>query len=428
MGIFSVKKTTEQFIKEANQKHNNFYNYSKTIYTGNKNKIIIICPTHGEFKQEAKSHLMGCGCPKCGIDKKTSNKENFIAKAKKIHNNFYSYNNFIYKNSRTKSWITCPVHGDFLQNPNNHLNGCNCPKCASNTTKTTKQFIEDAIKIHGDKYDYSLVDYKNAKTKVKIICPIHGDFLQNPNNHLQGHGCPKCTGKYKILEDFIQEAKQIHGDKYDYSLVDYKNVKTKVKIICLIHGVFNQTPDCHLQGQGCPDCGHNIRTTEQFIQEAKQIHGDKYDYNKSIYKKHNIKTEIICPIHGSFWQTPHHHLDGSGCPDCCESHGERDVAKYLTEHNLFFEREKKFNDCKNINFLPFDFYLPELNTCIEYDGRQHFESIEGWGGEKNLKEIQTRDQIKNKYCIDNNIKLIRIKYNENIEEKLSILLDKKSKK
>lgn len=157
-------------------------------------------------------------------------------------------------------------------------------------TITTEEFVKKAKAVHGDKYDYSLVDYKNNQAKVKIICPLHGIFEQYPENHIRKKsGCPECSRKIKReasnKEEFIKKAKEIHGDRYDYSLVEYKNSRIKVKIICPIHGIFEQAPGNHLLGAGCPDCsGRKRSTTEEFIQRAKAVHGDKYDYSLADYK------------------------------------------------------------------------------------------------------------------------------------------------
>jgi len=193
----------------------------------------------------------------------------------------------------------------------------------------TEEFVKKAKMIHEEKYDYSLVEYKNNRTKVKIICPIHGVFEQTPGSHLRGRGCIRCgiikngNNKRKTIKEFIIDAKSIHDDKYDYSLVEYKNSGTKVKIICPVHGIFEQRPRDHLSKKcGCPECGtirtayHKRLTMEKFIKKAKMIHGDKYDYSLVVYKNYGTKVKIICPVHGIFKQTPDHHLKGSGCSKC----------------------------------------------------------------------------------------------------------------
>ena len=194
------------------------------------------------------------------IYKKINYSEKFIIDAKNIHDNKYDYSLVDYVKSSIKIKIICPIHGEFEQKPTHHLSGNGCHKCAGDKTKILKQsnteeFIIKADKIHENNYDYSLVNYKNAHTKIKIICPEHGEFEQQPNNHLSGHGCSKCVGlNKKTNEQFIIDAKNIHSDNYDYSLVDYKNNCTKVKIICPVHGEFEQIPKDHLSGHGCPKC------------------------------------------------------------------------------------------------------------------------------------------------------------------------------
>jgi very-short-patch-repair endonuclease len=297
---------------------------------------------------------------------------------------------------------------------------------------TTKQFIEKAMKKHGDKYDYSLSVYNGGKSKIKIICPIHGLFTQEVRVHINnGSGCPKCANTIiakKISMDkkhFLNKSKKIHNNKYDYSLVEYKNAKQNIKIICKIHGIFEQTPSNHYKGLGCPKCGNIsksnklVKSTENFLIDAKKIHKNLYDYSLVEYKNAKQNIKIICKIHGIFEQTPNKHLQGQGCPICKVSRGEKEIRQILNNNNIKYKRQQVFDDCKNIRKLQFDFYLPEYNTCIEYDGEQHYKSIEYFGGVKSFKLRQKRDMIKNDYCKNNNIKLLRIKYDENIENKLT---------
>lgn len=282
-----------------------------------------------------------------------------------------------------------------------------------------EKFIEISKSIHNDRYDYSLVDYKGGRIDVKIICKEHGIFEQRPSNHIfNKQGCPKCYGNKKnTLQDFVKKSKEIHKDKYDYSLVDYKNNFTKVKIICPNHGVFEQKPINHtIQKQGCLKCsGKNTKTTEEFVSFAKSIHGDLYDYSLVKYISGNIKVEIICEKHGVFEQKPDIHTNRRhGCPKCKKSKGELQIIKTLNENKIQFIQQKEFDNCKDKNALYYDFYLPNHNLCIEYDGLQHFEPIEFWGGVENLEYIKKHDQIKTNYCKDNDIKLIRIKYNRKL--------------
>jgi len=241
--------------------------------------------------------------------------EKFILDAKRTHGDKYDYSLVEYANSATKIIIICPVHGKFEQMPYKHLEGKACPKCAGQN-KTTEEFIDEANNIHKGIYNYSVSDYKKAHIKIKIICNSHGIFTQKPSNHLLGQGCPKCGGKNKTTEEFIDEAKLLHGDKYDYSLADYKKSKSRIKIICSIHGVFEQNPNNHLSGAGCPKCDNKNKTTDEFICGAKEIHENKYDYSLVEYKKSKSRVKIICPVHGIFEQKPNNHLYGEGCPKC----------------------------------------------------------------------------------------------------------------
>lgn len=291
----------------------------------------------------------------------------------------------------------------------------------------TKIFIEKANMIHSFKYDYSLVNYQKSTIKVKIICPDHGIFEQEPSMHVsKKQGCPKCAGTQRMTREiFIEKANKIHSNEYDYSLVEYINNKTKVKIICKEHGIFESRPDNHLNKKsGCPKCANNILYTKKdFVDRCNLLHNNKYDYSLVEYRTAHFKIKIICPEHGIFEQMAMSHLRGIGCPICSESKGEKLLSNLLDSLSIKYVREKIFESCKYKNFLPFDFYLPEMNICIEYDGSQHYEPFEHFGGENGFEERKIKDQIKNEYCKNNTIKLIRIRYDDNInQERFEILL------
>lgn len=291
-----------------------------------------------------------------------------------------------------------------------------------------EQFISKASKVHGNQYNYDFVEYKNNYTKVKIICKKHRVFEQRPGDHLKGQGCPKCSainiGKAHISnkQEFIEKAAIIHNNKYNYDRVQYKGSHIKVEIGCPIHGPFQQMPWAHLAGAGCPLCG-NVSTGQnqilgkaEFVKRAKQIHGNKYDYSKSLYIDATTNITIICPIHGEFEQTPNNHINmKQGCPHCKESKGEKEVRKILDKFNIRYVSQYKFKGCKNKRALPFDFYLPDYNTCIEYNGKQHY-LYNGYFGEDSFKLTQETDNIKRNFCSLNNIKLIEIKYDEDVEK------------
>ena len=188
---------------------------------------------------------------------------------------------------------------------------------------TAEEFINAAISVHGDKYDYTKVIYHGHNIKVTIICPDHGEFLQTPSSHKAGSGCPICSPRSRhSSEQFINAARLIHSDKYDYSKVDYRNNKTKVTIICPDHGEFLQSPANHKQGNGCPSCGNRIiskknrKDVTEWVRECDALHDSRYDYALIDYIDNRTPLRIVCPDHGEFLQTPHDHRIGSGCPKC----------------------------------------------------------------------------------------------------------------
>jgi very-short-patch-repair endonuclease len=223
-------------------------------------------------------------------------------------------------------------------------------------------------------------------------------------------------------DQWLEKANLVHGNKYDYSLVDYLNSKSKVKIICSKHGIFEQVATEHTRGKGCRKCAYEKNgeacrlDPNLFIKKCKEVHNIIYDYSKVEYINAITKVEIICKKHGSFLQRPDLHLSGSGCPRCMSSKGEIAILSYLKCNDIKFIHQKQFDNCKNKIKLRFDFYLPEQNTVIEFDGTQHYyptsfssdKSKETM--DKNLQYNKERDKIKTQYCLDNNIRLIRIPY------------------
>jgi len=334
--------------------------------------------------------------------------ENFIAHAINVHGNTYDYSKVEYKGCNVKICITCPKHGDFWQKPSLHLRGHRCPKCFGTPQKTLDEFIRQAQEVHGNKYDYSKVEYKGNKEKVCITCPEHGDFWQTPNSHLRGSGCPACGGCQRITEQvFLERARIIHKDKYDYSKMDYIDSRTHICIICPVHGVFWQRPIAHLNGYGCAKCGGSLRLTKnEFIDKARIIHKAKYDYSKVEYVNYSTKVCITCPEHGDFWQTPNVHLFGGGCPACPQSQLEGEMRQFLVTNGILFEQEKGFRWLKYYRKMFLDFYLPEYKVAIECHGLQHFKSIDLFGGDEFFKLTQKRDRVKQRLCEKHGIKIL----------------------
>jgi very-short-patch-repair endonuclease len=440
----------DEIVKKAKLVHGDKYSYPEFDKISVLKKMKIICPIHGEFEQVVYAHLRGQGCPKCIGKRRNYTTENFIKDATEKFGDKFDYSKTVYTNRREKVCIMCKEliteenpTGEFWQYPFVHLKskngmpflgkrGVKYPKIENENEIEIKtaQFIEKARNVHGDKYDYSKAIYRGSKIKICIICPIHGEFWQMPTNHLKGCGCRKCVKKEKMnVNEFIEKAKKIHGNKYDYNLIEKLLANKKIKIICKKHGIFEQYYHHHLQGCGCPMCSNNKKsTTEKFIEEAKKIHGDKYDYSKVEYINNHTPVCIICPKHGEFWQMPAHHiLSKSNCPLCNESKLEEEINLLLNENTIENIRQKKFNNIKNINPLPFDFYLPKYNVVIECQGIQHFEKSPFF---KDINRIE-KDVIKYNGCVDNGIKILYYtnvkgykKYFNKIYNKNNLFVDK----
>jgi phage FluMu protein Com len=356
-----MRRTTKQFIEEARLVHENKYDYSKTIFKTVKDKVIIICPIHGEFEQLPLNHLSGKGCRQCSIDKRKK--------------------------------IKIKKHRESI---------------------TYKDFLKEIQIKYGNKFDYSNTEYINTSTKIRVRCKkCNKVFEVFPYNHFVAGTCPFCKQKERE-EKFFESVKDRN---YDYSKAHYVNSRTKIEIICPKHGSFFQTPKNHLE-QECPECVKELRIqslrkdTEQFVKEANKIHG-KYDYSLVEYENTHTKVKIICPIHGVFKQTPNVHLLGHGCPKCNESKGEKEIASWLSENNISFKRQKKFKDLKDKTYLSYDFYLPDYNLLIEYNGEQHYRNVYN----KPLHDFHRQkhhDWLKRKYAKYKEINLLTITYKDDI--------------
>jgi hypothetical protein len=309
-----------------------------------------------------------------------------------------------------------------------------------------EDIISEANRIHNNKYEYVKNSYKGIKYKMDIICPIHGKFSQIVYKHIkQGHGCPECglikcknnnkNRKTKISDnhkvsfyEFIKRANEKYHEKFLYEEETFKNMNTKMNIFCKKHGWFKQTPHQHLKTKfGCKKCANEynskrqLYTFEKFAEMANKIHNNKYIYNKDFgYEKWSKKIPITCRKHGIFWQTPNEHLQGYGCPFCCDSKLEREVRTFLEENGINFVYEKKFEWLTFIGKMSIDFYIPDYNIAIECQGEQHFKPVRFGGcseeiAKHNFQETIKRDIRKKELCEEHNIPLIYIKKEENIK-------------
>lgn len=378
--------------------------------------------------------------------------EEIIKKANLVHNNKYTYDHFEYKNLKSVSYITCPIHGDFLQKLRVHIKDrCGCPLCGrekralsysrriqeNKENKETlkilleqkkQDFIKIATKKYGNQYDYSRCIFSLEKNpELEIICSCGTTFLKRQSTFLHGFGCPVCSQKkikYLNKEDYIKQAKEKYGDKYDYSKFILEDRNKKVTIICNIdnHGEFETRYIDHLRGNGgCPKCKNLLikekRTTshQEFLKRMEKLYEDTYDFSTSKYIGTYDQVEFICPNHGKVTMKPKRLYKGLGCTLCNlerkQSLGCEIIECFLKQNEITYKKEKTFDSCKDKNRLPFDFYLIDKNILIEYNGQQHYRDCSGYFANA-LSYVQKHDAIKVKWCKENNIPLIIIKYNE----------------
>jgi hypothetical protein len=307
--------------------------------------------------------------------------EQFIEKAKQVHGDKYDYSRVTYTRSNDKVRIVCKIHGVFQQTPDKHVNaGQGCPKCGRTATTTAsthtiEQFIKKSHDIHGNKYNYSNVEYVGAHKKVKIECKKHGIFLQRPNDHLSGYGCKLCANENHkdTKEEFVTKANQIHNSKYNYDKFIYIRHNIKGTITCPIHGDFLQTPRVHLfagTGKGCHSCGERAQSnTFKFIKKAQIKHGDNYDYSQVDYTIAHNKVNIICKTHGSFQQVASEHLKGYGCSKCIGSISKKETnwlnSIGVPDTPLFRQVTIKININQQIRV---DGFNPNTKTIYEFYG------------------------------------------------------------
>lgn len=350
------KKGLSVFLEQARAVHGDKYDYSKVDLKTRREKVCIICPKHGEFWQEPHNHtLQGQGCPICAREsnaiKITKDTDWFLGRARAIHGDRYDYSETKYIRAKEKLCVICHEkddagheHGRFWLTPHAHLtHSGGCPKCG-HPMHTNAWFIKRAKELLGGDYDYSKTSYIGANKRVVITCPSHGDFEIFPSSLYKGAGCPKCSGRNLTEEEILTLFRDVHGDKYDYSKVEYVNKTTDV-------------------------C-------------------------------------IICRKHGEFWQKPAGHLRGNGCPICNQSHLESDVERLLKRHKIRFQKQKTFPWLRDKGFLKLDFFLPDYGVAIECQGEQHFIASDYMGGEDKLIEVQSRDRLKESLCLSHGVNVL----------------------
>lgn len=421
-------------FKEIQEKIGDSIKLTESTYIDTKHKCEATCQVCGHvWYPNVNDLLNNHSCPNCyknenlkhlqGIYERRAEeaKSKFIEDARKKYGDRYDYSKVDYKTMYTEVCIISKEHGEFWMTPKNHLkwNGY------SEEEYRKEEFIRKANEKYNFKFDYSKVDYKGIYEKVCIIChekdengEEHGEFWQSPAQHLKTcHGCPKCTPKNKPMP--IEEAKKkveevgnVHGYELDWTT--YKNFMTPIRAFCEKHGEFLISPFYLAKNFKCPKCTATHRLdTDEFIEKARKIHGDKYDYSESEYVNNRTRVKIICHKkdkrgveHGAFWQTPNDHLDGCGCPLCQSSRLENDVRIILEENKVEFSRQVGKRTVEFLDTLTLDFYIPSKKIGIECQGEQHFVEVAVFGGEEGLRNRMENDERKKRICQENGVKLI----------------------
>lgn len=415
----------EYFVKKAMEKHGGKYDYRHLPSTfKGTDKVDIICPEHGVFNQIARNHISVnmTGCPICGRarakSKITDTFEEFVRKAREVHGDKYEPIKETFVKTAMKLKFKCNVCGNtFEQKGSMHLRGNGCSFCNPAPKKrTTEEFKEEMSKTHPNLE--ILTEYINADSKIKVRCKTHDyTYWTTPHRLVQGMNCQKCYDERRgetlrcDVTSLPERLLSIHGDKYRFPFIDkeYDNNKSKLTVICGVHGEFKSTANKLLKGCGCRKCadianGLKKRTpVHEVVSRLNKLHNGKYQYPniEEEYKGYSSHITVVCPVHGEYSQNAGSHLSGCGCPRCNESHLEREIASILPDANRW---------CK-LDWLGrqnFDFYLPENNTAIECQGEQHFMEVTGFGGAENFKSCIERDLRKNKLAKENDTRLIYV--------------------
>ena len=351
--------------------------------------------------------------------------DEFISVLKERNQNVEVVSKYI--SSKEKVKVRClKCDHEWYASPSNLLKGFGCPECARKAlTKTHDEFVKQ---MNGINPNIEVIGrYINDNVKIDIRCKICGhEWKAKPSNLIQRFGCPNCykLSRFNTHEYFISRIKNINPNIEILS--EYKGANKKVKCKCnKCCNIWETKASSLLSGHGCPICFHNSKrkTHEQFVEEVKNINSDITIIGN--YKNSKTKIKCRCNNCGHIWM-PYANglLVGRGCPRCKKSEGEKAILSYLDSNNIFYLQQYIFIDCRDINPLPFDFYLPNNNLLIEFDGEQHFRPVDYFGGIEKYNTQVKHDEIKNQYCFENNLRLLRIPYTEfnNINHILDIEL------
>ena len=433
-------KDEEIFLEECKKVHKNEkLDYTNTHYVNARTKIEVYCKEkdecgeeHGIFSVLPSNHLRGDKCPKCASQYKENRitKEKFIERSKQLFGNIFDYSKIEHINNN-KQYVSL-VFNKKVYNVRvcNHLNGVLPRDIRSFLQRNTKKedFKIKALALirdkYGEKYTINEKTLKNKNEPIELCCKKHGTFKRKLDSLLKGHECDRCLweeGNFKFCnfnhnkEAFIQHSKILYGDRFNYDNMLFKEDNDKLLIECKKHGVFLTTKQKHNNEKygGCKLCANEAiakskikGTKSDFIDNAKKLYDSFYSYSNVEWNGMTSEVEIICPKHGSFFMTPSNHLNGKICPKCKSSKLEQKMMTFLFKNNINFIHNINKKHFKWLGLQRLDFYLPDYNTAIECQGRQHFMLIEQYNEKDKLEKQIKLDAEKKKKCEDNNVRLL----------------------
>ena len=427
------KLTTEEYKQRLHDNNPNVELLGE--YINCSTYIMFHCKKHNiDFSNHPARVLNGVGCPCCSSENlkksKTKTHEWYLNELKTRKIDIIPLEKYI--EVKTPILHKCLLHNvEWKVSPDNILHGHGCFKCGSEkitikSKKTNEEYLNELKE--NDISIYPLEEYMGAEINILHKCSICGyEWSVKPANILFGRKCPKCSNRARRSPDqYIQEVQE--KNQNIEVLENYISANTPILHKCKKHNhIWKATPSWILKGSGCIFCGREKvskqikKTNEQYIKELKELNPtiialEEYELSKT-------KILFKCLQCNHEWKAlPGNLIRGHGCPNCKKSLGEETISQWLKKHNIEYEPQKKFSDCKDILYLSFDFYLPKTNQCIEYDGEQHFRAVDYFGGKESLEYTQRHDQMKNLYCKTHDISLLRIPYYADIDEELTKFL------
>ena len=438
MGNF-LTMTKEEFldrIKDNKEVYNRILIDSIPEKVSTKTRVMLKCPIHGKFHVPAWNYLYrppACPCRECYYEQMRRNaaKEMQFKLDLKYDSKIRIAEPEKYNNNEEYIDYICMEHGFFRTTGMWLLDSnADCPKCLKD--KMVRNIFEEGMKkireTHGDRYDYSKTKFKSVVDIATITCRKHGDFRQKVINHYRGDNCPKCVRENDKLDtiEFIRRARELYGNRYDYSKAIYTRWCDDITIICPKHGEFIQRAGSHLSGNKCKQCHLEdcVTDVDEVIHNARMVHGDTYEYDASSYRKTKLPMRIKCKKHGWFKMTPFQHISARGkCKKCTESYGEKIIRMCLDQWGIPYRQEYRIKNQQRL-----DFYLPENRLAIEFNGLQHYKPVKTFGGMETLLRNRERDKTKKKTLKEMGVKLIILNYLDLEKKRLITELSRKLSK